>query len=226
MESKLGRDLFCEHARLAIVEQPGLRLDDAEPTLAGTVKLIAEDGVLIDEYEVRIEYRPGYPEVFPFVFETGGKIPVNIDWHVYESDGHLCLCTSTDEYIKAAGGLALAPFIKAELLPYLFNQTHRRLTGFFLQEMAHGEQGELATLKMLLKTPLLGNVRWILLKIINGFHQDRTSVCFCGSKLKYRYCHRGAIDQLRRVRMERLMGLVKMVENSQEFAQQNLLIAK
>jgi hypothetical protein len=225
MEDK-GKELFIEHARLAIKDQPGLRLDNAEPTLCGTVVLVAGDGNLVDEYEVRIEYRPGYPEVFPFVFETGGKIPVNVDWHVYESDGHLCLCTTTDEYIKAAGGLALPEFIKAELLPYLFNQVHRRLTGFFLQEMAHGEAGELATLKMLLKTPLLGNVRWILLKIINGFQQERTSVCFCDSKLKYRYCHRGAVDQLKGIRVERLMGLVKMVENSQEFARQKLLTAK
>ena len=221
MENK-GEELFLEHARLAIMDQPGLRLDHSGLKLTGQINLIGKDGLLIDEYDVQVEYRLGYPEVFPFVFETGGKIPVNVEWHVFESDGHLCLCTTTDEYIKAAGGLELASFIKTELLPYLFNQTHRRMTGFFLQEMAHGEVGELATLKTLLKTPLLGNVRWILLKITNGFHQDRTSICFCGSKQKYRHCHRDAIDQLKPIRIERLMRLVKIIETSAEFAYQNL----
>ena len=223
MQNKRGQDLFREHARLAILEQPGLTLLDTEPpVLAGTVRLSDEAGTELDTFEVRIQYMPGYPEVFSYVFETAGKIPVNVDWHVYEGDGHLCLCTTTDEYIKAAGGLALAPFIKAELLPYLYNQLHRRLTGFFLQEMAHGEPGELAALKTLLKTPLLGNVRWILLKIIAGFRQERTSVCFCGSGLKYRYCHRTAIDQLKKVRADRLQRLVRMVEDSVEYQVQQL----
>jgi hypothetical protein len=223
MEDKVGYGLFREHARMAMLDQPGLVfLEEAQPVLAGTVQLRDEAGGPVDAYDVRIQYMPGYPEVFPYVFETGGQIPVHVDWHVYESDGHLCLCTTTDEYIKAADGLALAPFIKKELEPYLYNQTHRRLTGFFLQEMAHGEQGELATLKTLLKTPLLGNVRWILLKITAGFRQERTSVCFCGSGQKYRYCHRDAVDQLKKVRTDRLQRLVRMVEDSVEYQLQQL----
>lgn len=197
---------------------PGLHLlTCSPPALEGIITLYDESGNPADEYELRIDYKPGYPYFFPYVFETGGRIPVNVEWHVYESDGHLCICTTTDEYIKTANGLNLTTFIKDELIPYLFNQTYRRLTGFFLNEMAHGEQGELATLKLLLNTKETANIHWLILRTLNGAHIERTSMCFCGSKLKYRYCHRSAVDKLKSLGEYKLRTLINLVEGTREY---------
>jgi len=197
---------------------PGLQLlSCSSPALAGTIILYDEAENPVDNYELRIEYKPGYPYFFPSVFETGGRIPVNVDWHVYESDGHLCICTTTDEYIKTASGLNLSNFIRRELIPYLFNQTHRRLTGFFLHEMAHGEKGELVTLKQLLQTSEATNIHWLLLHILNGVRPERTSLCFCGSKIKYRHCHRSAVNKLKGLGEYKLRMLINLVEGTTEY---------
>lgn len=220
MENNISAELFIADAEAAVQAFPGLQLVAGErPMLTGTISLYDEDGNVADEYEVRIEHRPGYPYLFPYVFETGSKIPVNVEWHVFESDGHLCICTTTDEYVKTAAELPLSLFIQTELIPYLFNQTHRRLTGFFLHEMPHGEKGELATLKVLLKTNEITNVRWLLKRILNGARYERTSMCFCGSKLKYRYCHRQAVDTFRAIGIQKLQNLIELVENTVEFQQ-------
>jgi SEC-C motif len=197
---------------------PGLHIKlCGPPALEGSITLYDESGNPADQYELRIDYQPGYPYLFPYVFETGGRIPTNIEWHVYESDGHLCICTTTDEYIKTAGGLNLTAFIQEELIPYLFNQTHRRLTGFFLHEMAHGEQGELATLKLILKTNETANIHWLLVRTLTGVYIERTSLCFCGSKLKYRYCHRSAVDKLKSLGEYKLRSLIMLVEGTREY---------
>ena len=209
---------FLKHSKEAVQIYPGLRLTTAaQPSLEGEITLKDNTGIGIETYQLKILPAQGYPFVFPYVFETAGKIPLNADWHVYESFGHLCLCTTTDEYIKAAGGITLVSFIRDELEPYLYNQLHRNLTGFFLHDMAHGEAGELAGLKRLMSTPLIGNIHWLLIKVMEGWHLNRTSVCFCSSGRKYRHCHRQAIDSLSRIQPARLKILLAIVEQSAEY---------
>ena len=88
---------FRIDAATALVFYPLLKLTHTDtPELSGTIVLREDTGLEVDRYEVRICATKDYPYFFPFVYETGGKIPVNADWHVYESDGHLCLCTTTD----------------------------------------------------------------------------------------------------------------------------------
>lgn len=209
---------FKSDALAAVKLFPGLQLlACSPPAIAGSITIYDEFNNPLDEYNLRIKHQPGYPYFFPYVFETAGRIPISADWHVYESDGHLCICTTTDEYVKTANGLNLSDFIKQELVPYLFNQTYRRLTGFFLHEMAHGEKGELATLKQLLQTNEITNIHWLLLRILEGVHYERTSFCFCGSKIKYRHCHRSAVDKLKGIGEYKLKMLINLVERTIEY---------
>ncbi len=218
MENNFAYKIFISDAIKAQMAYPLLALNqDDVPELSGAISLKDSSGFVIDSYQVKIKATSGYPYYFPFVFETGGRIPINADWHVYESDGHLCICTTTDEYIKTINGLPLDLFIKNELTPYLFNQTYRREKGFFLNEMDHGEKGQLQTLKNSLQTNDINNIRWFLLMARNGFKQDRTSLCFCKSGKKYRHCHRDILETFKRLDQHKLDTLIKLVENSLEF---------
>lgn len=210
--------LFLNEANEALLHYPFLSLvEKGIPELSGTIILKDSLGLELDSYQIRIVASENYPDLFPFVFETGGKIPKNVDWHVFETDGHLCLCTLTDEYLKIADGISILKFIKEELEPYLFNQTHRRLTGFFLNEMEHGEKGQLMTLKTLLKTDDIMNVAWLLQKAIEGFKMERTELCFCKSGLKYRHCHRDIFERFKCIGEQKLFRLLKFVQSTKEY---------
>lgn len=215
---------FIADAAKAQQVHPRLHLkQDGIPELSGTIVLKDSSGFEIDNYQVKIQASLGYPYYFPLVFETGGKIPINIDWHVYENDGHLCICTTTDEYIKTIKGMPLDLFITNELTPYLFNQTYRREKGFFLNEMDHGEKGQLQSLKNILNTNDINNIKWFLLMAKNSFKQNRTSDCFCLSGKKYRHCHRDILETFKQLDTNKINVLLNLVENSIEFKMAQLI---
>jgi hypothetical protein len=218
MEPKTAYKQFIIDAAIAQKSYPLLELNTSDiPELSGTIILKDDIGQELDRYQVLIRATEFYPYFFPNVFETGGRIPINVDWHVYESDGRLCLCTTTEEFIKTANGIALDEFVKNELEPYLFNQTYRRKEGFFLNEMPHGDAGQLASLKSLLKTNNIVEIRQFLHRAGANFTMGRTDFCFCKSGLKYRHCHRDILNTFKTLGEMKLSILLNLVEGSKEY---------
>ena len=77
---------FIEEAMEAISNFPDLELsswEDSLPNLVGSIKLYDKNRDSYDSYFVKIECTPEYPYSFPLVYETQGRLPHNIDWHVY-----------------------------------------------------------------------------------------------------------------------------------------------
>lgn len=163
--------------------------DQGIPEIVGTLQLTDDQGNKIDVYEVRIVYTPGYPFRFPLVYEIGGRLPINIDWHVYP-DGHACICTVPEEIIICHAGITVKSFIEQHVRPYFFNQKHREINGFFLKERSHGPQGNIEFFKEVFGTKNLGLIAQSLLYIKSNSEPNRVQICFCGSGIKYRRCHR------------------------------------
>lgn len=93
-----------------------------------------------DAYDLRIEV-PQYPQGLPRVFETGGRIPRNIDEHVFDS-GRLCLGSELRQRLKIGPKLDLVHFADECIVPYLYSHSRRRSEGkFVLGELAHGTGG-------------------------------------------------------------------------------------
>lgn len=93
-----------------------------------------------DAYMLRIEV-PEYPETLPSVFETGGRIPRNVDEHVFPS-GKLCLGSELRLRITIGPKLDLVEFADRCIVPYLYSTTRRQAEGrFVLGELAHGNSG-------------------------------------------------------------------------------------
>jgi hypothetical protein len=91
-------------------------------------------------------------------------------------------------------------YIREEVMPYLFNQTHRRVEGYYVNgEYAHGIRGIYEYYAGILKTGTDDIKRTLQLMDYIASHERplRTSLCFCGKNVKFRHCHRGAFDKLK-----------------------------
>lgn len=179
---------------------PSLNLiyEEEIPCLKGIVKLVDKDENVIDEYKILIMPTINYPNLFPKVFELGGKIPKNTDWHTY-SDGSCCIASPPEEKLFCIEGIDLYKFIQDHVLPYFFNQTFRRENGYFLNERSHGDLGWIEFFFETLKTKSIVNVISVLEIILNKKTFDRTAKCFCGSGEKYRKCHRKPFENLKKL---------------------------
>jgi hypothetical protein len=160
--------------------------------ITGSLGLKDATGTLIDSYSIRIVPSERYPYRFPSVFETGGRLPVNIDWHIYPN-GHCCLKTVPEEILLCKRGITLHWFIKEQVLPYFFNQKHRELYGYFLQERSHGILGDLEFFKEHFNTQDRNLVLRLLLEVQKVSELKSNSKCLCGSGRKFKKCHRRTI---------------------------------
>jgi len=167
--------------------------ENGVPFVHGRIWLRDAHGVCIDHYLVRIVPTASYPFQFPLVFETGGRIPINFDWHVFEQDGHLCIRVLPEEIIICKKGLEFLSFIKEQLIPYLFNQKYREMNGYFLKERSHGDAGGIEYFQELFATTDLKVIAQGMAIVRSKRFPKRVANCFCGRKLKYRKCHRNAI---------------------------------
>jgi hypothetical protein len=94
-----------------------------------------------DAYELKIEV-PEYPEQLPRVFETGGRIPKNIDEHVFSRSGQLCLGSELRLRMKIGARLNVVDFADQCIVPFLYSTTRRQTEGHFvLGELDHGNPG-------------------------------------------------------------------------------------
>lgn len=191
-------DLFINQLNDATKINPGLVpfVKEDVPGLKGELNLFDENSILIDTYSIEILATKKFPESFPMVFEVGGKIPINYDWHVYETDGHCCIKTTPEEMLACKKGITLSSFIEDEVKPYFFNQTFRRLNGYFYQERSHGAKGWVEYFEEVFKTDDTNLIRQGLKFIKKRQKPNRTSLCFCGSEQKYRHCHRDTFEKL------------------------------
>lgn len=193
-----GLELFRSEAVSAeglLAEKYNLALNANPLCLTGTLPLLGQQGELIDAYEIQIVPTEAYPGEFPLVYETGGRLPPNIDWHIYP-DGHFCIKAWPEEILICNQSLTLLSFIEEQVIPYLFNQKHREEYGYFLNERSHGTAGNLEFFKDLFRTDKLSLISEYLDFIARKEKPNRVAQCFCGSGIKYRKCHREAYQLL------------------------------
>jgi hypothetical protein len=192
---------------------------DGKPIVAGELELIDAEGVNRGSYFIEIHSVEEYPYRFPFVFETGRRIPRNIDWHIFEGDGHCCLKNQPEEILLCKAGITLLVFIEKEVKPYFFNQLFREKHGYFLLERSHGLLGELEFFIDLFKTKDLLTLYELMSFVAKRIEPGRTENCFCGSKEKYRRCHREAYRTIIKFTDEELRYFIMQLANSNIFKQ-------
>lgn len=184
--------LFKKEAEEFCFRNPSFVYSESEnqiPEISGYLSLTNDQGLQIDSYKIRIVYNIDFPLRFPFIFEEGGRIPINIDWHLY-SDGHCCICSIPEEILICNKGLTLNEFIENHVKPFFFNQKHREMFGFFLKERQHGHFGNIEFFQEKFQTDDLKLIANLLDYIRMHPEPRRVQNCFCNSGKKYRKCHR------------------------------------
>jgi hypothetical protein len=196
-----GYELFVSQLDDAIASNPNLcKIGlNGKIILKGAISIIDKDGKHWEDYVIEIHNSQEFPNQFPLLFETSGKIPRIGDWHVYEDRGSCCVKIFPEEILRCKKGITVSEYIQEEVIPYLFNQTHRRTEGYYVNgEYSHGTKGIYEYYSEILKTG--NNVKQTLelMKFVVTHERPyRTSMCFCGEKIKFRHCHRDSFDLLK-----------------------------
>lgn len=200
---KKGYEQFETELADAIRAFPTLQITvkNAKQILAGTLAIIDSEGKHWEDYNIEIHCCDEFPKRFPILFETSNKIPKIGDWHIYEDTLSCCVKVIPEEILRCKEGITVTEYIREEVLPYLFNQTHRRVEGYYVNgAYSHNEFGIYEFYAALLKT---GNDirRTVQLMEYIAMHEKplRTSRCFCGNGQKFRHCHREAFNTLKKI---------------------------
>lgn len=173
---------------------PLLSYDPSDLSFSGPLIVDLEDN---DYYKIKISIAP-FPQAFPMVWETGGRIPKTEKRHIYPQTNSCCFTTSAQEQILLRSGKikSLKEFIEKIVIKYFLNNSYYEQNGKYLNgEYSHGVQGILEGYEdiLSLKSPDL-ILKALELRIAKR-QFTRNETCFCGNK-KIRKCHLQSFNQL------------------------------
>lgn len=187
------------------------------PCIFGSLKLTDERGIIEDTYQIEIKAVQDYPNSFPLVFETGGRIPRNVDWHIFEDKGNCCIASPPEEIIICNSGLTLLSFIDNQVKNYFYSQIFRNQNGYFLKERSHGNKGWIEFFEETFMTDNIFNIEFGLNQIVEGKRINRVSICFCGSGKKYRKCHKKSYDTLSNLSLDNIILFLNALKETTEY---------
>lgn len=214
-----GYTIF-EREALSVLEKHkelSFEIEKGIPSVFGYIILHDEHGIIEDKYQVKIQAVENYPHNFPLVFETGGRIPKNIDWHIFEQTGNCCIASPPEEIIICNSGLKLLSFIENQVKNYFYSQVFRNQNGYFLKERSHGSKGWIEFFEETFMTNNIFNIEFGLNQIIQGKKIERVSKCFCGSGKKYRKCHKKSYDILSKLSIDNVRIFINALRQTNEY---------
>jgi hypothetical protein len=152
-------------------------------------------GEVVDYYLVKIFIPPHYPKSVPTVWEIGGRIPRDVDWHV-NNYGALCLFMPAERWKYWPKGSTFLDFLKKPVNDFFLSTTYRFQTGEYpFGERPHGRDGVIQYFVEELGTEdeeiILTCLEYLSRKEPKGHWP-----CYCGSGKKMRECHFDEITKL------------------------------
>jgi hypothetical protein len=212
----VGYSLFVSECEAAQRKFPNLKStvdDNGNCYLYGEIEILdLIDGKLWETYLIEVRYSEGFPYRFPKVYEKSNKIPKIPDWHV-NLDGTCCIKVHPEELLICREGISIERFLEEQALPYFYNQTHRKIEGYYVNgERSHGAEGIAEFYSDELHTNDINTIIRCLNFIATRPRPSRTSSCFCGKKTKFRKCHKGAFEKLRALGDRSLLLHVTMLK--------------
>lgn len=170
-----------------LAEQPDLRLascDQETLLLEGGYRLDAEHpaaGRVVREFQLSVHIPSSFPHAPPVVFENGGVIPCEPDFHVNGHNGSLCLGSPLALRRVLRAHPELQGFLVHTLRPYLYAVSIKLDRGgpFVFGELRHGSEGKLQDL-----ADDLGIAESCVLPALNlallPYEEAREMPCPCG----------------------------------------------
>lgn len=182
---------------------PGLsyRVDETAGRvfLDGTITLVAECGVPTS-IVVRVEFPSDYPQGEPRIFEVAERFPHVSDWHFF-ADGQCCLWLPPESRWEPDDPEGLCRFLE-EVAVFFDQQLVYEAGGrseWPGEQRSHGDEGYLEYIVDELggDRHLLAVFAPILLGHKTG-HVQSNDLCPCGSRRKYKRCHKQRVENVKR----------------------------
>jgi hypothetical protein len=195
--TRLKLEKLLDQCSSALVDHADLKVTQAQAfplVLEGMFELDSPKGP-VDAYQIRVEIPETFPFASPRVFETGGRIPWEIDRHVF-SDGRACLevwpvwrAKNPDANVRTVLNGPVRNFLLSQSV---FEATKEWPFG----DYAHGSAGQREALRSVLgaPTPEDRDLLWRLHALLSP--PRRQNACPCNSGRLYRKCH---ADEMRKI---------------------------
>lgn len=179
----------------------GLRVDTNKNIIEGSIdfKCNFEGTRISDIYQIKIDFNLIDPLGLPSVFETGGKIKKiaakhHVDIHDalhINSNDSFCITIPGDEKRIFKKGFSIQEFFSEAIEKFLFQMSYYDKNGYLpWGEYAHGDLGyieKFAKNEITIEKLFAKINNDLIIKILLSHRQ---SICLCGSKYKFRKCHK------------------------------------
>ena len=172
--------------------------------LKGILDICDESSEVAGSFSVEIHPTEKFPYRFPKLYEVGGDIPCEADWHKY-NDESCCITVEQDEILICKNGIKLLYFIEKMVIPYFANQLYRIRTGNYLNEYPHGKDGIRLFYSELFKSRDIKFWQLCFDYAFNNTKVRRNDGCYCNSGEKYKKCHMLVEEKLRIIGRQRVM---------------------
>lgn len=204
--------LFDADIKATLKRYPALGIvkHGKERYLKGIFDICNKEKECLGSFAIEIKGSIGYPFEFPVAYEVGGDIPAEPDFHKYQ-DNSLCIDVRASEIMKCHSGITIVRFIENELIPFLANQLYRKEVGQYLNEYSHGISGIREFYCELFKTDEVS--LWIrcVKHAFSPKEISRNDICYCGSGIKYKKCHKQTDEKLKQVGKEQILNDFKLL---------------
>jgi hypothetical protein len=188
----LARELRNAYPNLHLV--PPFSPDCA--TVRGSIGIVHQ-GREIDRFRIEMRVPSEFPERWPKIWETAGRIPRTVARHVYPQDGSLCILLPHEAYFTLPSTLTLTEYLVGPVRTYFIGQCCVE-TGqeWPWGERSHGILGIDEFYQEILGTKDRRTIGKFLFLILENKFKGHWQ-CPCGSGKIMRRCHRDVIFSIR-----------------------------
>lgn len=169
-------------------------VEDGAVTVRGTYPVM-DGGMEIDRYSIAMKLPDNYPHELPQVFETGGRIPRELDRHVFPS-GALCLGVREELWLTLKGDFSVQSMLEGPVRGFLIgNALVEEGEKWPDGDRSHGMTGIMEFYEGYLGVKDPSALVEFMIAMTKGNVRGHWK-CPCGSGAIIRKCHRDAVRAL------------------------------
>lgn len=208
-------DALAEEVQDALSAFPTLSLAQSKDGFVLEGKLVLEkDGTPFDEYDMRLHVPNGFPDEEPKLFETGGRIAHTLEMH-FNADGSACY-EVFEYWLMTTTSPTVLEFMRGPVVNFFLSQTIYKLSNEWpFGARSHGAAGLIEAAADALGVDTSPNSIVPRLLVLRDWPRKGHHPCPCGSKKRFRYCHRDELAPIHKRISPKLAG--RMIDRILQF---------